>query len=167
VVTRKLASIQRVLAIDPIPGADAIERVRINGWQCVAKKGIHAVGNQVCYVEVDSVPPDNALFNWLWNKDPANPVPRPASYRVRTMRLRGCLSQGILLPLSELPLGVCEGVYEDGQDVTGLLGITKYDPPAPEGMGSFSGPFPGDIPKTDEMRAQSYPAVLDELRGHR
>ena len=63
---RKLASIQRVLAIEPIVNADAIELARINGWQCVVKKGEFAPGNLGVFLEIDSVPPDSEVFRFLW-----------------------------------------------------------------------------------------------------
>lgn len=67
---RKLASIQRVLRIEPIIGADAIELARINGWQCVTKKGEFAVGDLGVFLEIDSVPPDTATFRFLWTRKP-------------------------------------------------------------------------------------------------
>jgi RNA ligase (TIGR02306 family) len=53
----------------------------------------------------------------------------------------------------------------EGDDVTELLGVTKYEPPAPPNMGGFRANFPGFIPKTDEMRIQSVPEIVDELKG--
>jgi len=161
---RKLASIQRVLAIEPIENADAIELARINGWQCVVKKSEFAPGDLGVFLEIDAVPPDTDVFRFLWQPKGAaigEVTLRPAKFRIRTMKLRGCLSQGLLLPLSAFDLGV---VVED-DDVTATLGVGKYEPPAPQGMGDFRAPFPGFVPKTDEMRVQSVPEVLDELRG--
>jgi hypothetical protein len=127
---RKLASVQRVLAIDPIPGADAIEAVRINGWQCVVKKGTFAVGDRGVYFEIDAIPPDTPTYSFLWTPKGAPPgsVPRPPKMRIRTIKLRGSLSQGLLLPLAEA------GVHADtpdGTNVTELLGVGKYEPPLP------------------------------------
>lgn len=158
---RKLASIVVVKAIEPIEGADAIELARIAGWQCVVKKGEFQAGDLGVYLEIDAVPPDDDRFRWLWTpkKGPA-PTSRPASFRIRTLRLRGALSQGLLQPLAKI--GVT-GV--EGDDVTELLGVTKYEPPSPSGMGEYRGPFPGIAAKTDETRVQSFPGLLDELRG--
>lgn len=159
---RKLASIQRVLNLLPIPNADTIELAQINGWQCVVKKGAFQVGNLGVYFEIDAVPPDSPLFDFLWKGQTA----RPESLRIKTMRLRGALSQGLLLPLADL---VDEGFpvsgLPDGTDVTELLGVAKYEPPPPDGMGDYRGPFPALVPKTDETRAQSFPSLLEELRG--
>ena len=77
------------------------------------------------------------------------------------MRLRGALSQGLLLPLTSLGLADVSA----GDNVTELLGVTKYEPPAPPNTGGFRANFPGFIPKTDELRIQSVPEVLDELKG--
>lgn len=159
---RKLASVQRVLEITPIENADAIELVRINGWQCVTKKGEFTVGDCGVFFEIDTIPPDTEMFRFLWTpRDATEPVVRPEKFRIRTMRLRGALSQGLFLPLTAFDFGP----LEEGTDLTTQLGVGKYEPPAPSGMGDFRAHFPAFIPKTDEMRVQSLPAVLDELSG--
>ena len=158
---RKLASVQRVLAVEPIPNADAIELVRINGWQCVTKKSEFVPGALGVFFEIDAVPPDAELFRFLWTKTD-EPVARPEKYRIRTMRLRGALSQGLFLPLAAFPE---INDASEGDDLTAALGVGKYEPPVMANGGDFRGPFPPMVPKTDEMRVQSVPAVLDELRG--
>ena len=159
---RKLVSIQKVLAIIPIPGADAIELAQINGWQCVVKKREFSVGDLGVYFEIDAVPPiegpHRELFSFLW-KGQDRPAP---SLRIRTVKLRGQLSQGLLMPLAAFP--ELAGL-QDGQDCTEVLGVHKYEPPPPDGMGDYGGPFDARVPKTDEPRLQSAPRVLDELRG--
>ena len=171
---RKLASVQRVLHVLPIENADAIELVKINGWQCVVKKSEFETGDLGVYLEIDAIPPDTDPFRFLWTPKPktdgagnALPSPdeslmRPEKFRIRTLRLRGTLSQGLFLPLAAFPELTSP---HDGDDLTGVLGVAKYEPPAPTGMGDYRGPFPGFVPKTDEMRIQSVPAVLDEMRG--
>lgn len=170
---RKLASVQRVLDVLPIENADAIELIRINGWQCVTKKGEFHRGDLGVYLEIDSIPPDTEIFRFLWTPKPKadeagnllpliEPIERPQKFRIRTMRLRGALSQGLFLPLAAFP--ELAGASED-EDVTTVLGVGKYEPPPPTGMGDWRAAFPAFIPKTDEMRVQSVPAVLDELRG--
>ena len=159
---RKLASVVRVTAVTPIPNADRIELARVAGWQCVVKKSEVRPGELGVYFEIDAVPADSERFSWLWQpKQATAPVPRPASFRIRTMTLRGCLSQGLLMPLASLGLSD----VNEGDDLTERLGVTKYEPPPPSGMGEWRGPFPGIVPKTDEQRVQSTPGVLDELRG--
>ena len=158
---RKLASVLRVLEIHPIEGADFVELARINGWQCVVKKGRFRPGDHGVYFEIDAIPPDLPAFRFLWAKDSPDGS-RPARYRIRSMKLRGCLSQGLLLPLDEL--GVPAG-SPDGTDVTAQLGVDKYEPPPPTNMGDARGPFPPIAPKTDEERVQSAPEVLAELAG--
>ena len=161
---RKLASVQRVLAIVPITGADAIEAVRINGWQCVVKKGSFAVGDRGVFLEIDAVPPDLPAYRFLWTPKGQAPAEgtRPPKYRITTMKLRGCLSQGLFLTLAEAGVPADRA---DGDDVTELLGVGKYEPPMPPGADDLRAPFPSRIPRTDEMRVQSAPSVLDELRG--
>ncbi len=157
---RKLASVQRALEILPIEGADAIELVRINGWQCVTKKGEFTTGDLGIFLEIDAIPPDDPHFQFLWMAKDGAHQPRPAKFRIRTMKLRGALSQGLFLPLHSFELGEVAA----GDDVTEKLGVEKYEPPIPAGnQGDIGGNFPGFIPKTDEIRVQSAPEVTVEL----
>jgi RNA ligase (TIGR02306 family) len=150
---RKLASIQRIRNIEPIPGADAIEKATVLGWQLVVKKNEFVTGELCVYVEIDSVLPDYAAFEFL----------RPRNFRIRTVKLRGQISQGICFPLSLLPEGI---VAEEGLDVAEALKITKYEPPVPASLsGLMKGLFPSFIPKTDETRVQVLQELLDKYHG--
>ena len=169
VVMRKLASIQIVTAVEPIPNADAIDRFRVLGWWIVGKKGEVAVGDRVVYCEIDSLLPERPEFEFLRTSSfktaiiEGENVLQRAGFRIKTVKLRGQVSQGISFPLSILPT---EGIYDIGDDVTDVLGIIKYEPPAPAGMGGLvKGPFPGFLPKTDETRIQVLEPLLDVYRG--
>lgn len=166
---RKLASIQTVTSIEPIPNADAIERFRVLGWWIVGKKGEVRVGDRIVYCEIDSLLPERTEFEFLRSNcfKPAlldgDTVLQRAGFRIKTIKLRGQVSQGICFPLAILPQ---DRSYEVGDDVTDLLGIIKYEPPAPAGMsGMVKGPFPGFLPKTDETRIQVLEHVLQQYRG--
>jgi RNA ligase (TIGR02306 family) len=159
---RKLASIQSVLAIEPIANADAIELARIQGWQCVVKKGEFRVGDAGVFFEIDSVPPDDERFAFLWRPKDGSMVAQPANFRLRTLRLRGMLSQGLLMPLAQFP-EIPSGLTT-GSDVTEVLRITKWEPQIPLND-EVDGPFLPGVPKTDEMRVQSVPEVLTEIAG--
>ncbi len=165
---RKLASIQKILKLEPIPNADAIELAMINGWRAVVKKGQFQEGERGVYFEIDAIPPDVEIFKFLWTPKQHPPIPRPDKFRIRTMKLRGCLSQGLLMPLAAMADLIDVDVLAtlpEGSDVTELLGVEKYEPPLPFNQGSIIGPFPGFIPKTDEERIQSAPGLLEELAG--
>ncbi len=167
---RKLASIQTVNAVEPIPNADAIERVRVLGWWVVAKKGDHKPGDTLVYCEIDSLLPVRPEFEFLRagsfkpaRLNEAGVEVLPAGFRVKTVRLRGQVSQGICFPLSVLPPGA---PTEEGADVTDVLGVMKWEPPPPAGMtGRVKGGFPGFLPKTDETRVQVLEAALERHRG--
>lgn len=159
---RKLASIQRVVAVEPIEGADKIEKIRVLGWQLVAKRGEFAAGDLCVYFEIDSVLPDTEQFAFLWSK-PGEVIPRPGSWKLRSKRMRGVLSQGLALPLSVLPAGCDE---HEGADVTAALGVSKWEPAIASSAREIAGAFPTHLfPKTDELRVQSVPEILEELRG--
>jgi len=171
---RKLASIQVISDITPILGADMIETASVLGWSVViAKKDKFKVGDKVVYCEIDSILPDRPEFEFL----------RERKFRVRTIKLKKQVSQGICFPLSVLP----KGNYNEGDDVTDVLGVVKYDPQAEvekrlsdERMlvhknridkflkrytwyRSFIKPsrlpFPSFIKKTDEDRIQLFPWI--------
>lgn len=147
---RKLATIQKIKNLEPIPGADLIEKATVLGWQLVVKKGDFKVGDYCVYCEIDSMLPEKAEYEFL----------RPRKFRIKTVRLRGQISQGIAFPIHQIK--ELQGLeLQEGMDVTELLGIKKYEPPpAVMTSGQVKGGFPGFIPKTDEMRIQSVPDVL-------
>ena len=162
---RALASVRRIDDLRPIDGADRIETAVIGGWTVVVRRGEFAVGDTAVFLELDAVPPDEAPYRFLWTRGADSPQPgtRPAKFRVRTMKLRGQLSQGVLLPLDAV--GV-DPATPAGTDVTEQLGVTKYEPPLPAGMGDARAPYPTRlVPKNDELRVQSHPELAGELAG--
>ena len=148
-LTRKLASIQKIESVEPIEGADRIQKARVLGWGLVVLKDEFVQGDLCVYFEIDSVLPKTEWSAFMEKR----------KYRVKTMRMRGTLSQGLALPLSILPT---DEPLSIGDDVTDILGVTKYEPPMPRSLDAM-GPFPYFISKTDELRVQSYPDVLKEL----
>ena len=152
---RKLVSIQRIKALEPIAGADAIEKATVLGWQLVVKKGEFQVGDLAVYCEIDSLMPDKPEFEFL----------KARGMRIKTIRLRGQISQGICFPVSILPENT---PIVEGEEVTDILGITKYEPPMPASLlGIAKGKFPSFIPKTDETRVQVLQDLLDKCAGER
>lgn len=150
---RKLASIQKIKEIEAIEGADAIEKAYVLGWQLVIRKGDFKVGDLCVYCEIDSIMPDKPEFEFV----------RARSNRIKTIRLRGQISQGICFPLSVLPEGI--EITED-MDVTEIIGVTKFEPPIPANLAAdVKGLFPSFIPKTDETRVQVLEKVLNSYAG--
>lgn len=98
---RKLATIETILDIQPIPEADAIEVATVRGWKVVIKKGEFSVGDTVVYCEIDSwIPTELAPF--LSKGSEPKEFNGIKGERLRTVKLRGQVSQGLILPLSTL-----------------------------------------------------------------
>lgn len=117
---RKLAHIEEISWLRPIEGADKIELAGVLGWQCIVKKGEFRVGDLAIYVEIDSImPSDNPDFAFL----------EPKHYKIKTMKMRGVISQGIIFPLSFLHN---DKKYEIGDDVTDLLKIKQIEDDVPK-----------------------------------
>lgn len=158
---RKLASVQYVHDITPIGGADRIECIHVLGWQCVANKGQFQVGDRCVYMEADSFLPVCERFEFLRSSCFKKSDVLGEGFRLKTQRFRGQISQGLVQPLSILP----EGSYELGDDVTELLGIRKWEiEEKVTTSGTVIGDFPDGIPKTDEMRVQSFPELIEEFK---
>lgn len=162
---RKLASIRRIESISPIENADAIDVAAIGGWNVVVKKGEHQVGDLVVYFEIDSwIPEHYAPF--LGNERPAREYEGVMGFRLKSKKLRGVVSQGLILPLSafngtEVTLDEHKYFFEDvmwneDEDVSECLNVKKYDPPVSANLaGVARGNFPGFIRKTDQERIQN------------
>jgi len=160
---RKLASIQIIRDIKPIEGADAIELAIINSWQVVVAKNVgHKVGDWAIYCEIDSFLPIKPEFEFL-RKSSYKKMGDQEGFRLKTIKLRGQISQGLILPMSVF--GDFGWTAYEGLDVTGKLGIVKYEPPIPaELAGKVKGAFPSFIPKTDEERVQNLTKEYEDWR---
>lgn len=173
---RKLATIRKIDEINPIPDADAIEVATIGGWKVVVKKNEFMVGDLVCYFEIDSFIP-HALAPFLSKGKEPREFEGVKGERLRTVRLRGQISQGLILPLGTvmnfhedlerakedgmltikyLCNGILKSVPSEGYDMTEDIGIKKWEAPIPAQLaGQIKGNFPSRIPKTDQERVQN------------
>ena len=153
---RKMATVRVIDSILPIPDADSIECAVIGGWKVVTKKGEYQPGDLAIYCEIDSwIPHELAPFLSKGEPKEYNGV---KGERLRTVRLRKQLSQGLLLPL------VCLGrlIVKEGTDVSEELGIQKWEAPISAQLaGQVKGTFPSQIPKTDQERVQNLKRELE------
>jgi RNA ligase len=176
-----LASVQKVLNITPIEGADLIETASVLGWQVVIKKGEYKVGDLCAYIQIDTIVPETEYFDFM----------RERKYRVRTIKLRKQISQGLIVPLPA-------GRWKEGDDVTDVIGVKKYEKPDnnperfekprmpkkwykkivyifkynflykffPSLKRKSRSPFPKHLVSvTDEERIQNFPQVLNQYAG--
>ncbi len=129
-----IVPLKRIRAIEPHPNADSIEFAVVDGYRSIVKKGEFLPGDLVAYI------PEGALLpEWLlkrlnfWNAEKnCGTLNGKEGNRVKAIRLRGELSQGICYPVD---LDVGDGQpHCEGDDVAQLLGITKYEPPIPVAM---------------------------------
>lgn len=157
---RKLVTVRTIDELLPIEGADLIELAKIDGWQLVVKKGEFNVGDKCLYFEIDSMLPlNNPLFEFLRPRG-VKILDGIEYHKLKTIRMRGEISQGLALPLNEELKS-----YEDNTDVyidySGTFGVIKYEPSIDSEKGSFgylkrNGNFPTHlISKTDEERIQN------------
>lgn len=151
---RKMASIRRIDRIDPIEGADAIEVATVGGWKVVTKKGEFSPGDLAIYCEIDSWIPHELAPFLSRGKEPRefNGV---KGERLRTVKLRGQISQGLLLPWT---------AGDEGEDVSEVLNIQKWEMPVPAQLaGEVRGTFPSEIPKTDQERVQNLTKEIEKI----
>lgn len=126
------------------PNADLLSIAVVKGWQCIVKTSDFDGVALGAYIPIDSVLPEVPEWEFL----------RPRKFRVKTIRLRGVLSQGLLI--------AAKPHWTEGMDVTEELGITKYEPPEPVYQGEGIPSPPGFIVYTDIENFQNYPDVFTE-----
>jgi len=162
---RKLASIRKIGNLQPIKDADRIELAIVDGWKVVVNKGDHNIGDLVVYFEIDSLLPIQEEFEFLRKSSYKMMSDGTEGFRLKTIRLRGQVSQGLVVPTTVLPAGV---PIIEGEDVTDILGVVKYEPPIPPELeGKVIGQFPSFIQKTDEERIQNFADEYSEMRKFR
>ena len=160
---RKMATLRVIDAIGPIEGADAIEVATVGGWKVVVKKGEFTVGDRAVYCEIDSwIPTELAPF-LSKGKEPRE-FEGVKGERLRTVKLRGQLSQGLLLNLDAALPGT--NSFQDGDDVSDVLNIRKWEMPMNAQLaGLVKGTFPSQIPKTDQERVQNLNKEIAAAEG--
>jgi RNA ligase (TIGR02306 family) len=150
-MSRQLVTIRTVREVTPIPGADQIETAHIDGWTCVVRKGETPTGSQVVFFEIDSfLPARDERFSFL--KKQEREWRGEKGYRLKTIKLRKQLSQGLALPLTLFP----EFSTTRPDDLAQALGVKLYEPDETVSLAGFAkSTFPTFIPKTDQERVQN------------
>lgn len=165
---RKLVTFRKIANLFPIEGADAIEAAQVDGWIVVVKKGEFEIGDDCLFFEIDSLLPlDNPIFTFL-NKGKTYTVGGGQYARLRTIKLRGQISQGLALPLEHFDAGFYPQITHEYLNSTDLvesishygiedyLGVKKYEPADTTVQHTdAAGAFPRFMPKTDEERLQN------------
>lgn len=169
---RRLATVRRIDAISPIENSDFLELAAVDGWNVVvSKKENHKVGDLVVYCETDSLLPIWPEFNFL-EKSSLRKMPTTeghrTGYRLRTIKLRGQISEGLIIPLHQDNAGAgfwwldieSQGIHTpvyEGDEVTDLLGIIKWEPVMHASLaGRAKGNFPHFLVKTDSERIENF-----------
>lgn len=168
---RKLVTIQKVLEIIPITDSDNLEIAKILGWQTVTKKGQFKKGDYCVWFEVDSFLPLEKKYEFLRKSCYKNIETLGEGLRLRTIKLRKTLSQGLAMTLEDMDIYKESDsiwkysneisnqyyIYPDiNEDLSRIFNVIKYEPPIPIQLnGIVKGGFPSFIPKTDQERIQN------------
>lgn len=123
-MSRKLASIERITALEPIKDKDRIELATILGWHCIVGKGEFQVGDLAIYVEYDVLLPIKPEFEFLRERTYSK---KYNGFRIRNMKMAGVYSEGIVFPLSILGAEHALEDKKEGQDVSETLSVQRYD----------------------------------------
>lgn len=170
---RKLATVQKINGVYPIEGKDRIVQYGINGWKVIDGVDKYAVGDMVVFLEVDSWVP-HELAPFLTKKDEPRVYEGVPGERLKTIKMGGALSQGLLLPM-ELAIGLFFGsdfdegqefgeFFYEGADLTELLGILKWERTPEFRAANAKGNFPHFLRKTDQERVQNVrPRTLEQV----
>ena len=112
---RELCYVVEINDIQPIPNYDRVELATVNGWHIIVQKNQFKVGDKAIYFEVDSKVPESAAFDFLAKR----------KYKIKTLKMCGCISQGLLMSFADF--GFAEDEYNVGDFLTKELGITYYE----------------------------------------
>lgn len=179
---RKLASVVEIESCVPVEGTDRLSVATMvgKGWRVVTGRDEFRPGDLAVYFEIDSfLPTDDERYAFLWDRCLKRFVSKSGQIlregiRIKTCKLRGVVSQGLLFPISAYP--ELSGSSAVGDDLTEVLKVEHYDEvaeslrPATGGGNPIAadayGKFPTDyIPKTDEERIQNLGDYFRSMRG--
>lgn len=158
---RKLVTIRTVSEVRPIPAADALEVAYFGGWPSVMKKNQVKPGDKCVFFEIDSfIPLGDERFAFLESK--ATRYMDATGVRLRTIRLRGQISQGLAFPVSDFP--ELKDAQED-VDLSDFFGVIKWEPPVVESAEGVIGDMPSFLRKTDQERVQNLVKEIQDNQG--
>ena len=155
---RKLVTIRKISSIIEIKDCTEIALGVVDGWSVIIKKSEFKIGDPCVFFEIDSFLPMEPRYEFLKKTTKFNGT---EGYRIRTLKMKKVLSQGLALPLSMFP-ELTENIQED---LSETLGVIKYDLEQFCGVNNTSksekpGKFPSFIPKTDQPRIQNLPHLF-------
>ena len=156
---RPMVTVERILEIQQIEGADNIECASVKGWHIVVSKKDNFKSGDLCgYAQIDSIFPTEFESTAFLESKP-----------LKTRKIRGVYSQGLVFPLEWVSQRTSIENLTEGQDLTEIIGVLKYTPP--EEFTSHgtavcdADKFPTDLlPKTDEPRIQNAPYILERIK---
>lgn len=162
----KLATIEQIIKIEPIPNADSIELATVLGWDVVISKGKFNIGDLCIYIPIDTlVDTSRPWFSFLSKDLTYKPI------RIKSTKIRGVWSQGLILPFCS-DIKNCIQIQEIGVDIGDIIGVSKYYKDICQLVQTKSTnpntmiEFPTDIiAKTDEDNLKSKPKLINELKG--
>ena len=187
---RKMASIQHISSLKPIENSDFLEVAMMEnlGWKVVVKKGEFKVGDTVIYFEIDSAInvkdlvksleflKDKGTKKLFTGRTPDTSTFSEEYVRIKTIKLRGQISQGLILPvtaINDIPFDWFAGedgshpclTFDGGEDMTRYFRIEVWDrlvewfadhsQLGTKAQFHAGGEFPSDVPRTDEIRVQT------------
>ena len=158
--TVKSATIEKIAGVLSHPNADRMSLAKVKGWTVCIKKDEYKVDDLCIYVQTDSILEECPQYEFLRNKD----------FRIRPMKLRGVLSQGIIFPISMLKdFGVDTLIVDEqvvGTDVSKHIKASHYEKPIPTCLaGKVKGHLPSFLKKTDEENIENVVDIINELTG--
>ena len=178
---RSLVSFVKIDTVAPVENSDGLDVAQVGGWKIVTKRNEFKPGDLAVYFEIDSFIPVSTTLDFL-RKSSFKIYNGHEGYRLKTIKLRGQISQGLLIPVSSLadfgtltktefkPFGRDILVkVEEGEDLTEALGVVKYDLEVVMNSGGPNrskpaGTFPSFIVKTDETRIQDPKMVKNVMK---
>lgn len=164
---RAMARMVKIDSISPIDGADRIVAAHVGGWTVVVGKGDFNAGDLAVLFEIDSfLPADDSRYEQFAERGTKEMIVNGGAKRghvLRTIRLRGTWSQGLLMhPQDVLPNSIPESAYEQmlerKTNLTSLCGVCEYDPIRTTEQGNMSilrKYDPWVAPRTDAERIQN------------
>jgi RNA ligase (TIGR02306 family) len=161
---RKLVTVRKVINVEPITNSDNLEHVTVDGWKVVCKRGDFQKDDLALFYEIDSFLPVRQEYEFLRKGCYKKLVDGTEGMRIRSIKLRGAISQGLLLPLSTFP----DIDFSDTtKDYSTELGVTKWEVTSPVVMcGDAKGLFPIHlVPKTEQERVQNLTGWFGEYKN--